>query len=89
MQNIEKFAKYMAKYGTDGIIIHKMPTTKYWVVTQKTMEDEWITILCDPFGSSLRELPRMTNTQHLDLWKKLTHLKLENIIKIIEKQQYE
>ena len=54
MKNVDKLARFIAKNGADGILLHTIPGTNYWVVCEKVEADKW----------NLLTFPYQLNTGH-------------------------
>lgn len=77
MRNIDRFTKYIVKYGAESILIHTIYGTKNWIICQKIGVDLWHLILCDPMGFVTYNLGTVTSSQHLELWIQLTRMEIE------------
>jgi outer membrane protein assembly factor BamA len=77
MRNIEKLAKYITKNGSEGIIIHSIPTTKHWLICQKTEKDKWNISMESPMGNTSYNLGTISTEEHLHLWKELIKTEIE------------
>jgi len=78
MKNIDRLTQYITKNGINGTMIHTIPNTNNWIVAQKIEEDKWTLILMNPMGNVSYNLGMVTNAEHLELWKQITRMEIEN-----------
>jgi len=62
--NVEKIATAIAK-GAKHISILPIPTTPYWLVTEKLEENRWKLVICSPFGYKFHTLSDCVNIDSL------------------------
>jgi hypothetical protein len=84
MNNIERLAKHITKYGKESILIHTIPGTPNWIVCQYIGNDNWSLTLIQPLGNVTYNLGIVSNEQHLQLWKELVITEIKNKIKEIQ-----
>lgn len=78
MRIINKLAKYITQYGPEGLMLHGIPTTRYWIFCQKIKENKWLLDIGDPMGYTLQKLGTATDDEHVKLWMNLIKLEIEN-----------
>lgn len=77
MKNIDRLAKYITKYGTDGILVHTIPGTSNWIVCSKIEIDKWTLTMCNPMGNVTYNLGTVNKREHLQLWSELIRMEIE------------
>ena len=77
MKNIERLTRCLAKEGGKNILIHSVHGTKNWIVCEKVESDKWILTMMDPMGDSVYDLGTVNNQDHVELWKELVRVEME------------
>ena len=84
MKNVDKLAQFIAKNGADGILLHTIPGTNYWVICEKVDADKWNLTMGNPMGEVLHSLGTVTNEQHIAIWMELVKIEIEAKAKELE-----
>jgi len=79
MTNAEKIARHIANHGAEGTLIHTIPNSRFWLYCEKTQENNWRVILCDPEKTTWRLVSeQVSDEDHVDLWNRLITIGVSN-----------
>lgn len=80
MKNIEILNEHIKKHGANSVLIHTIPNSETWLVSEKIEDNKWLLTLMNPLGTVRYNLGQCTNKQICYIWEKLIRAEVETYL---------
>lgn len=80
MKNIEILNEHIKKYGANSVLIHTIPNSETWLISEKIEDNKWLLTLMNPLGTIQYRLGQCTDKQICYVWEKLIRMEVENYL---------